>query len=159
MSTLPTPQPVVRTAVAVERAQRAGLGARLVARWRTWSLDLALARGADPASSPALAARAAALVRPAARRRLAQSTLGAIADAHEQRVDQTLVLVARRAVRGAEPALRALAEALAGDAPVAARGVARVRLLLTDGQGPLYRDQGADELVRAANSARLALLI
>jgi hypothetical protein len=36
--------------------------------------------------------------------------------------------------------------------------VARARLLLADGQGPLYRDQGAEELVRAANSARLGLL-
>jgi hypothetical protein len=159
MSTYPTPQPILRTAAAVERARRVGLVERFAARWAPWQLDQALSRGADPASSGALAARAAVLVRPATRRRLAASVRGAIDDAHRRdRVEASMVLVARTAVRGASPALRALAAALEAEELVAARGVARARLLLADGQGPLYRDLGADELARTANAARLALL-
>jgi hypothetical protein len=53
--------------------------------------------------------------------------------------------------------LDALGDRLLSPDPVAARGVAQVRVLLTDGTGPLYR-RGATEDLRAAVTRALASL-
>ena len=50
------------------------------------------------------------------------------------------------AVRRARAELRAVVERLAADGPVDVRGVARVRRLLADGTGPLYRESAPDQL-------------
>ena len=61
-------------------------------------------------------------------------------------------------VRGAAADLRLLASRLDGPGPVAPAGVARARLLVGDGTGPLYdRSSDPDDLVRAAERALAAL--
>jgi hypothetical protein len=59
------------TARTLERTMQPGALARLEARLRAVALDQAIAAGADPASSPARARRAASLTSPRTRLRLA----------------------------------------------------------------------------------------
>ena len=106
---------------------------------RRSSLDAALASGADPCDSPALAHRAVRLTRVRTRERLAA------------RVDYVLA-AAQRPVRGlssaiepdrggvavASPRLIAVRELLRSTAPVYAQGVAMLEHLLRDGGSPLY---------------------
>jgi hypothetical protein len=51
----------------------------------------------------------------------------------------------------------ALAQRLASPLPREARGVALVRLLLTDGTGPLYSRRSREDLGAAVRRARAAL--
>jgi hypothetical protein len=124
-------------------AQPVRLRDRLAARLRARRLDRSLAHGDDPESGAALALRAATLTGPRRRRALAV-TLERIAAAagetrprHRARPPET-----RSAVATLAPQLRALAGHLAQPGPVAARGVAEVALLLTDGASPLHASRG-----------------
>jgi hypothetical protein len=60
-------------------------------------------------------------------------------------------------VRQAKAELAALAGRLSGSGPVDVHGVARVRLLLADGTGPLYQP-GPPERLRHELAALLAAL-
>jgi hypothetical protein len=111
----------------------------VIARVRWRSLDRALANGADPASSPALAERARHLTRPEVRAGLAESVRGVIEAASQPPViPSSRVPLSRPAVPAARGDLQRLASLLASEVPVYAEGLARVELLLTDGGGPLY---------------------
>ena len=106
-------------------------------RVRTWlrrhKLDLQLAAGADPNLDPMLRQRALELLDPESRRRLAIS-LEELA---------------------AKPVLESdfLVERLRAPAPIRAQGVAKARLLITDGTGPLWGAGGDAELSAAAVKA------
>jgi hypothetical protein len=114
---------------------------RIVAWLRARHLDVELARGADPEADAALALRAAILTSPAGRRRLA-AALGRIAAAAGETRPGWHPSSARAAVAEVEPELLGLARRLVAPGPVAARGVAEVRLLLTDGARPLHAGRG-----------------
>jgi hypothetical protein len=143
---------------------RASLAARVSARLRFATLDEALAAGADPESRPALTLRAGRLIAPRMRRGLAHSLRRFVAMARtppSQRapwpVAQPLLPVGGPHVVDAAEALLELADRLERPGPVDARGVALACVLLTDGGGPLHRNQGADALAAAARAAGEAL--
>ena len=123
---------------------------RLRARFCTWKLDRALARGASPDSSPALSLRANRLIGREARCRLAQELREL--PAHAARPPCRLeagVPICRQGVLQAVGLLEELAARLEGREPVDASGVARVRVLLTNADSPLFDPVGAEAFVRA----------
>jgi hypothetical protein len=128
---------------------------RLAARWLTGTLDRELARGAAPDAHAALALRAQTLIGPSARGSLALHVQSVLHRARRGRASLSSRLPMRvdDVLDAAEP-LSALAGRLLAPEPVSARGVAQVRVLLTDGTGPLYSSE-ADETLRDAVSRAL----
>jgi hypothetical protein len=114
---------------------------RIVTRLRARRLDVELARGADPEADAALALRAAILTTPRRRRTLAAALERIAASAGESRPGWHASW-ARAEVAELQLELLALARRLLAPGPVAARGVAEVRLLLTDGARPLHTARG-----------------
>jgi hypothetical protein len=104
---------------------------------RAASLDRQLAAGASPESTVPLALHAARLYREQQRRRLAASLREVAAAARGAR--RTRAPINRESVRLALAELEALAGRLETNGPIDVRGIARVRVLLGDGAGPLYR--------------------
>lgn len=117
---------------------------RVVERISTDALDRELAAGGSPESSVRLALHATRLYRPANRSRLARSLRALAGTATGPR--RLRAVVARRAVAEATDELEAVASRLASPEPVDVRGVAKVRSLLADGTGPLYRPSGSPTL-------------
>lgn len=118
---------------------------RFVARARGAKLDRELATGISPDSSPALALRAQALVQPSTREALAQRVEQLVEEASRGRIPRpsaARVPIRRAGVLDAADVLRVLIDHLRARGPVPARGVAQVRVLLTDGSGPLYYPGG-----------------
>jgi hypothetical protein len=130
---------------------------RLIARWRSMRLDRALAQGTPPEASGALLLRARALVAPRTRRDLGRALERILAEPAPAALIRVRVPVRRREVTRARDDLRLLAQRLAGPAPVDVRGVAQVRVLLSDGSGPLFWRRSADELSGRVREAIQAL--
>lgn len=120
---------------------------RVLARARRLGLNRALAEGADPTASPLLAARAAQLVRPANRRRLA-SSLERLALAAEGQATRFRVMPQRRTLQANRFALLDLAARLRKGGLLYARGIAILELVLIDGTGPTYTDPRGEGLAR-----------
>ena len=119
---------------------RVRLWDRVRARLRTSALDEQLAGGVSPESSIALALHAGHLCRPQQRRLLARS-LTEIAMSCEAPTPRRLKApVCHHGVTRARAELAAVVDRLAAAGPVDVRGVARIRNLLADGTGPLYRE-------------------
>ena len=115
-------------------------GERVLARIRAGKLDRDLATGTTPETSAPLALRAQLLVRPVTRAWLAR-TLCDIVDqaARPGRPPRSLrIPIDCRSVNDAAAELRTLIERLLTPAPLPARGIAQVMVLLSDGLGPLY---------------------
>ena len=128
-------------------ARRARLRERLVARIAARRLDGELARGVAPQARASLALRAQALGEQATRDALAQGLMLALNSARCPPAPcAARVPIAHKQVLAAASELEELAERLLAPGPVAARGLAQVRLLLTDGAGPLYRRGAGSEL-------------
>lgn len=129
---------------------------RLRARTRRLELDRALADGADPTSSPLLAARAAQLVGRANRYRLAAALehLALTADA-PARLFRTAPR--RGAVVANRTELMELAATLRQAGLLYARGLAILELVLIDGSGPAYRDARGEGLARQLQLAGAGL--
>ena len=131
---------------------------RIRARLCGRKLDLALAGGASPESSVALALRAQCLVQPVVRGELARSLERTLA-CHSGKALSGRIGVCGRRVADARRELETVVERLSAPAPVAAAGVARIRVLLSDGSGPLYQERsGVDlrsELIEAASALDL----
>jgi hypothetical protein len=129
---------------------------RLRARSRRFELDHALADGADPSSSPLLAARAGQLVRRPNRYRLAAALehLALTADA-----PLTLfgAMPRRRAMQANRWRLLALASTLRKSGLLYARGIAILELVLIDGTGPAYTDAHGEGLARQLELAGASL--
>jgi hypothetical protein len=126
--------------------------ASLLARVRAPWLDRQLAEGAAPWRSRAHAERALQLTSSKARQTLASGLDRLAADAAQpaERYRWTpVVRPCREQVDDALPAIRALAARLRDREPVAARGMATLRVLLTDGAGPCYARSRRDALARA----------
>lgn len=129
-------------------AARVQLRDRLAARWSALELDRALADGADPEASPALSLRARRLTAFRYRRALAASLERVLRDAATARPQRSRgrIVPSRRHVARAERELAELAQAIARPGPVSARGMAKARLLLSDGNGPLFNPASRQRL-------------
>jgi hypothetical protein len=138
-------------------ARRVRIFDRVLARSQSDRLDRDLARGKTPESTVGLAIRAQLLVSPASRCQLAHDLehISAVARQPGPLYPAKVRIDADR-VRQAEADVRALADRLASPVLVAARGVAMLRVLLTDGAGPLYSGPRRD-LPEALYEARHAL--
>jgi hypothetical protein len=135
--------------------QRVRLRDRLRARLRAAELDNALAAGASPESDVALALHAGRLCRPGQRQLVARGLTRVAAAAGAPTPRRNTVPVCRPAVQRARDDLQAVLDRLDAG-PVDVRGVARIRTLLADGTGPLYRQSAPDRLrhdLRAALAA------
>jgi hypothetical protein len=138
-------------------AQRAGWRERVTARLRAKGLDTELARGAAPTRA-ALALRAQDLGERQTRERLSRSVRRIVDDARTDRPRSIArVPTERSEVLAAAWELDRIAETLLTPGPVAASGVAQVRLLLINGAGPLYSRDAPGGLRAAATRALDAL--
>jgi hypothetical protein len=129
---------------------------RVRARLGRLELDHALAGGADPSSSPLLAARAGQLVAPGARRRLAASLERFVLTAHAPR-SRVRVLPRRCAIDANRSRMLELAATLRTGGLLYARGIAILELVLIDGRGPAYTDARGEGLARQLELAGASL--
>jgi hypothetical protein len=134
------------------RAAKPGLKDRLQTWIRASRLDTDLARGVSPESTAALAVHAERLTRPAACRQLARSLRRITANERPSPWCTPVVPLCRHEVRDALSELEALANRLAAAGPVSACGVAQVRVLLTDGTGPVYQPSRVHLKTRAGQA-------
>jgi len=131
---------------------------RLLARIRAFSLDAALAAGASPDATVALALRAQLLVRMPTRRGLARTARRILATAVcGPAGDRMAVPVCRDRVRDCAEELEGLIRRLLAAGPVSARGVAQARALLADGASPIYHRASRDNLRARVLAATEAL--
>jgi hypothetical protein len=144
------------TASATQQLLAPGLSARLSARAQRGRLDRALRDGADPAASPRLAARAAALASRRSRTELASGLERLVARAQGPH-RRWWALEAPDAVLANSSQLHGLASLLHSDTPLYAHGLAHLRELLADGRSPLYRGDPT-ALSRALSDVSAALL-
>jgi hypothetical protein len=130
---------------------------RLWAQLRARRLDRALARGVPAEGSQALSWRAQVLTRPSVTHELGTELRRLVSEAHEP--GRALLRVHADAERllSVEAELRRLASRLDSARPSHPAGVAKVRLLLTDGTGPLYGGSSVQALSAAVEDAILAL--
>jgi hypothetical protein len=130
-------------------------------RLTTWlfghELDRRLATGERHDCGGRLAERARFLTGAGSREHLARSLREVVSAAERPPRGNEIVPLARVEVSASAYELRALASRLQAPAPVDPRGVAEVRLLLTDGSGPLYNRRAETPLGVAAVAARRAL--
>jgi hypothetical protein len=136
--------------------RRVGPVARLTARCRKAKLDRALADGASPESSVALELRAKALISAKTRVALLSNleTLVTMTQRPAPLGSRWAILSVPRLRRVADE-LNRLAAALSEPGPPDVRGLALVRMLLTDGCSPLYgsRDDPVGDLQEAIEHA------
>jgi hypothetical protein len=122
-------------------------------RWASTELDHRLAEGARRDSDRLLMLRAARLVTPASRARVATGLEGVVAAVNQPYNPlSAAVPVRRRPVRGARHELMALAGDLRHMPAVHPRGVAMAERLITDPCSPLYTATSSDEVVRAVHA-------
>jgi hypothetical protein len=120
---------------------------RLQARLHADSLDRELAAGVPPESDVLVAVRAGRLARGRTRENLARCVerlLDASRTYGDHRTRRSIAVLPRIACARAD--LEALVELLRAPAPLSARGVAHVSLLLRDGSGPMYRYESTADL-------------
>ncbi|MFL5859902.1 MAG: hypothetical protein ACJ780_03860 [Solirubrobacteraceae bacterium] len=133
---------------------------RLRTRLRPRQLDRALASHVSPDSSAALSLRAHTLISMSARAGLAGSISQLVKEAEHSTGPLTFrVPICRAKILRSRETLAALADRLVSRDPVDACGVAQVRLLLTDGSGPIYCRPTADDLEPALKRTLLALTL
>ena len=130
---------------------------RLSAYLRRWSLDEALAQGADPQSDPALSWRARQLTSIAKRRATSRALHGAIKRADRPQSWSAAAPVAHASVRAARESLEGLAHDLVRPEGVSASGVAAAQVLVSDGGSPLWGYGEPRELLDAVEAARIGL--
>lgn len=122
---------------------------RIAARLQADRIDQLLAGGDSPEASVALAVRARSLTSRRSRRALAEGLERVMAQAVAPPIASIALLpLNRAAVRAASPDLVELRRCLLAAGPVAVRGVAQTKVLLTVGSGPL-RGRGAGEDIGA----------
>jgi hypothetical protein len=143
-------------AVKAQQAMHPPWSARVAARVLAGRLDRALIEGADPASSPRLAARAAMLTSRCTRSELADGLDVVLASA-QRPPSRRRVLPRHASVLANAALLRELSNVLRSPAPLYASGIARVHQLLTDGSGPMYTSRDGIALERELREARAAV--
>lgn len=150
---------VVELAPGGVRARTATRRERVASHVFGERLDRQLAAGAAPEGSPELSLRARQLACPASRRMLATTLVRLLRSADEplSSFGPPRSRVALDRVSAARPQLEALVQHLIAPVPVSARGVALVRLLVSDGTGPLYRGESHSDLDALLAAATRAL--
>ena len=145
----------IGTASQPKIAPQEGVLDRLSTRFRSRQLDQELARGTPPETAAPLALRARRLTTLSRRRAVADGLRRVVRDTCRGAPPSRARISPRRSqVIAAVDDLTRLADALASPGPVAARGVAQARILLTDGTGPLYNPNSTANLrARAASAA------
>jgi hypothetical protein len=133
------------------------LSHRLIARARAFALDRQLAGGVSPESSPPLALRARALTAPSTREQLARQLRRVLSYADDPPPLGTRAPIRHSDVSEAETELHLLASRLQAPTSVGVRGVAKARVLIGDGCGPLYSPDGPGGLRAAVREATEAL--
>lgn len=126
--------------------RRASLGARLIALLLQGRFDRMLAVGMRASAGSSLAVHAERIVGFAEREAIARTLQRALRDSREP-VSQFVsggVPVHPQNAAAAEAAIDAVTLRLHSPAPVAARGMARPRLVLSDGTGPFHQDGHGD---------------
>lgn len=123
--------------LGVGRARRVWLA--LVVWCRAAQLDRQLAAGASPQSSPWIGLRAQRITGRRSRGRVAGGLARALSRAEDITPGTAATWPHRQEVFAARIVLRALDRRLRAPEPVMARGVAMLKVLLTDGASPLYR--------------------
>lgn len=131
----------------------ASVALRLRTRLRRPGLDVDLAQGDYPSTSPELALRAAQLRSPAERRRLANALIRAVGGARGPNLGAFARRARRRdaAILDTADDLLALAARLRDDRPVSVEGAAMAARLVDDRAGVLHR--GPAQELRAATQA------
>lgn len=120
-------------------AERPTVRDRVAVHWRAAQLDHELADGIPAEDSPALALRARRLTGIGRRRSMADALRRIVREVDGPATTHPVQVVPiRDRVSAAADELVGLADALAEPGPVAARGAAEARMLLTDGTGPLF---------------------
>src|SRR3954454_3722342 len=119
-------------------AWRPSIVARVVARLRADKFDLQLAVGVPAPAGSALAVHQARLTSTAEREAIARSLRVAVRDSHTGAVFSSRIPVHPRNIAAAEELIDAITLRLHSPRPVSARGMARLRRVLSDGSGPLY---------------------
>ncbi len=121
-------------------APRPSLAARVTARLRAYQLDRQLAVGVPAPAGSALAVHQARLTSVAEREAIARALRLAVRDA---RTGATLrssrIPVDPSNIAAAEDLIDAITLRLHSPRPVSARGMARLRVVMSDGCGPMYR--------------------
>lgn len=137
--------------------RRPSLAARVTARLRAYHLDRQLAVGVPAPAGSALAVHQARLTSVAEREAIARALRRAVHDA-----DTGVAPLSSRIplhpinIAAAEDLIDTIALRLHSPRPVGARGMARLRLVLSDGCGPMYRFGDGD--LRGRLGAALAAL-
>lgn len=141
--------------VIVERSRAT---ARMRARVCARRFDRELAQGVSPDSSAGLSVRAHDLIGVRTRGMLAQAIRRLVEDAtHPRRPHRFTVPICRSKVRRSRSTLEEVADRLVGGEPLDARGLALLRLLLSDGAGPVFDHPGANDLEPALERVIAAL--
>jgi hypothetical protein len=118
---------------------------RVIAQLFATRFDNQLVAGVAPEPGSVLAAHVSRLASAGERRHLAEALRHSVCDAHSRRPRMSArVPVDRSAVAAAVGLIDQVVLRLTGPRPVSARGVARLRLLLSDGGGPMYWPGGGD---------------
>jgi hypothetical protein len=121
-------------------APRPSLMARVTARLRAYQLDRQLAVGVPVPAGSALAVHQARLTSVAEREAVARTLRRAVDDTHAGGAPlSSRVSMHPINIRAAEQLIDAITLRLHSPRPVSARGMARLRVVLADGSGPLYR--------------------
>lgn len=157
---LPPRERLPDRARSVDQAPRRRQRIRLVliALWRAGQLDRRLAAGADPRAHTTLAIHEQRITGPRGRARVADGLARAARDAVSVApAFSAAVRPDRQEVLAARTVLAALDRRLRGPEPVAGRGIALLRELLTDGSGPLYRPAEPGALGSQLRAAAAAL--
>ncbi|MGY4648680.1 hypothetical protein [Mycobacterium sp. URHB0021] len=123
----------------------ASIVTRVIAGLFATRFDKQLAAGVAPEPGSVIAARVSRLASAGERRTLAEALHHSLCEADSRRTRMSPTIpVDRSAVAAAEGLIDQVVQRLTGPRPVSARGVARLRLLLSDGAGPMYWPGGGD---------------
>ncbi|WP_102141234.1 hypothetical protein [Mycobacterium hubeiense] len=154
---LPLPAWPSDDAAPVGLREPASALARAIARLVPWRYDRQLVAGVTPEPGSPLAVHVARLTSDTERRQLVEALRQAQREAENGPVMFTSrIPVDDAAVAEAAAAIDEVCVRLSAPRPVRAHGVARLRLLLSNGTGPLYQDGRGD--LTAALRAVLAEL-
>ncbi|AGB23600.1 hypothetical protein Mycsm_03294 [Mycobacterium sp. JS623] len=119
-------------------AARPSVIARVIARLRAERFDHQLAVGVPAPAGSALAAHEARLTSTSEREAIARSLRQAVRNSHTGAVFSSRIPVHPRNIAAAEDLIDTITLRLHSPQPVRARGMARLRRVLSDGSGPLY---------------------